>query len=219
MVDELIFTAAEATKVKEITKYYELTKELLIFGEQVDPQSRTLAQTINELRNCLDHMMRVTAFKFGLRKAENEQDYVSVNLDKAYGHVYRAAYDTLDWISLTLRGRISDELQNFSLETIQAALPDYFTVIKPRIEHLLGNEVTKLRMEKDIAAKSEKNLVAYTKVTAEFKDLFQKIIDALPALVEHRGRLKQAQRRQLTLRVVENVVVGLIVGILVWLFT
>jgi len=213
MGNDLVFRDDEAAKFREITGYYELSKELLIFGEQVHPQNKSFTQTINELRNCLDHIMRATAFKLGLRKVESEEGYVLKNLDKAYGHVYRAAYDTLDWVSIILRERIRDELQDFSLETIQAALPDYFTLIKPRIEHLLSNEVTKLRNEKDVAAKSEQNLISYTKVIAELKDLWQKVINALPALAEAENRLKRSERRQL----IRNIGVGVGVAIIAFL--
>lgn len=217
MADKLAFTDKEIPYLEKIARYYAVTKELLIFAEQVDPQNRTLPQVINELRNCLDHLMRTFLFKFGLREVDKGYDYVEINLDKAYGHVYRAAYDTLDWLSLTLKDRIIDELQEFSLDTIQAVLPEYFTEIKPRLEQILSDEVARLRIEKDVAAKSEENLVKYGQVTAELKRLFQIIINKKSALVEHHVRLKKSRLRQLLWRIIEGVAVVVIGGLLIWL--
>jgi len=222
MADKLVFEGEEAKYLENIGKYYAITKELLLFGEQVDPENRTLPQVINELRNCLDHIMRVVLFKLGLSK-HNEANYVKINLDKAYGHVYRAAYDALDWISLTLKGRVIDELQGFSLDTIQAVLPEYFKEIKPRFEEIITNEVTILRMEKDVAQKSEENLAKYGQVVAEMKRLFNLIVNRKSALVEYQTRQVKSQRKQLIqsiiVKIIIGVVSGVVVGLVVWHLT
>jgi len=222
MADKLVFEGEEAKYLENIGKYYAITKELLLFGEQVDPENRTLPQVINELRNCLDHIMRVVLFKLGLSK-HNEANYVKINLDKAYGHVYRAAYDALDWISLTLKGRVIDELQGFSLDTIQAVLPEYFKEIKPRFEEIITNEVTMLRMEKDVAQKSEENLVKYGQVVAELKRLFNLIINKKSALVEYQTRQVKSQRKQLIQSIIVKIIIavvsGVAVGLVVWHLT
>lgn len=176
MSEGLTFTDKEALWLEKITKYYTVTKEIIIFAEQVDPQNRTLPQTINELRNCLDHLMRVVSVKFGLRavaSGDGDDDYIQTNLDKAYGHVYRAAYDTLDWLSLTLKDRIIAEMQEFSLETVHDVMPEYFTEIKPKMEQLLSYDIANLGAEKDVEAQSEENLVKYGRIAAELKQLFQ----------------------------------------------
>lgn len=221
-MDELLFTGQEVGRLGQIAKYYTLTKELIIFTEQVDPSNRTLPQAINELRNCLDHLMRIVSFKMGISDLDNSiagADYIETNFNKAYGHVYRAAYDTLDWLSLIIKDRIIDELQGFSLETINDVLPEYFTKIRPRLEQILGEEMTTLRTGKDVASTSEENLVKYTRVTAELKSLFNIIIERKPSLIEHRARLKNSRRRKIILRILENIAVGVIVGILVWILT
>ncbi|MBI4287143.1 MAG: hypothetical protein HY671_01805 [Chloroflexi bacterium] len=215
----LTFDSDEATYLDKISKFYEITKELLIFGEQIDPENNTLSQTINELRNCLDHLMRVVSFKFGNREMAEGANYARTNLDKAYGHVYRAAYDTLDWVSLNLKDRMISELNGFTIETIQAVIPEYFTDIKPKLDRILNEEVTKLRSEKDIAASSEDNFIKYVKVTAELKQLVQAVIDKKPALVEHRTRLGRSNRRKLVGRILENIAVAAAAGLLVWALT
>lgn len=215
MGDKLKFTNGEAEWLEKIAKYYEVTKELLIFGEQVDPDNLTLTQSINELRNCLDHLIRVISFKFDPNRVDSDDRYVQTNLDKSYGHVYRAAYDTLDWVSLTLKDRIVAELSGFSAETIQAVFPEYYTTIRPRLEEILSEEVMKLRVQKDVAATSEENLVKYGQVTAELQRLFKTIINRKSALVEHKMRSKRSSRIRWAWMIASHIAVGLLVGILV----
>lgn len=219
----LAFTESETEYMLNIVKFYEVTKELLIFGEQIDTENRTLVQTINELRNCLDHIMRVVSFKFGRREPSDGNEYIRINLDKAFGHVYRAAYDTLDWVSLNLKDCVIKELQSFELETIKAVMPEYFTDLKPKLEKIITNDIVRLRAEKDIAITSEDNLVAYGQVTAELKKLVQAISSKKPSFIEYQNRLRQSQRRKLILRIAEDAVVGIvfaiIAGIVVWIFT
>lgn len=219
MANPLFFNEKESDQIARISQYYEVTKELLIFGETIDPKNRTLAQAINELRNCLDHLMRVTMVRQGLREPEGEPvDYVTVNLDKAYGHVYRAAYDVLDWVSLTFKGRIVTELEGFSLETIQAVIPEYFPELRPRFEQILTGDIVKLRLEKDIALTNEDNLVKYGLVTTELREIFDKITVRKTALIEHRQMQQEGIRRAGRRRIMETLVVAIIAGTIVGLF-
>lgn len=162
MADELIFGCEEAKWLRRIASYYEVTKGLLIFGEEVDPQNNTLVQSVNELRNSFDHLMRVVSNKSGQRKADDGEKYV---------------------------------------------------------EAILGNEITALRIEKDVTVQSEENLLKYGQVTGGLKQLFKAIISGKSALVEHHVRLKRSRRREVIVRVVETMAVGAGVGILVYLLT
>lgn len=185
------FNEEESKQIDIIAQYHDIAKELLIFGEQIDPENRTLTQPINELRNCLDHLCRVISYKFGRRNSGNAEDYINKNLDKSFSHVYRAAYDTLDWVALTLKEQIIKELEGFSTDTISAALPSYYPEIKPRFERIIKDEISKLRIEKDVAATNEKNLIKYGQITLELKALYQKILDAKSGMVEIEGKRKR----------------------------
>jgi hypothetical protein len=71
--------------------------------------------------------MRVFAFKFGLKEADEK--YAVINLDKAFGHVYRAGYDLLDFISIVLRKKIRNELESISSEALATIFPEYYREI------------------------------------------------------------------------------------------
>jgi len=215
MAGEAAFAEEDVPSLKRIADYYEVTKELILFAEQVDPLNKTLPQPINELRNCLDHLMRVVSSRLGGRKAQHGGDYAKTNMDKAYGHVYRAAYDTLDWVSLTLKGRIIDELEPFSVDTIQAALPEYYSRIRPRLETILIEDVAQLRMDKDVGLPGEENLVRYGEVAAELKKLFFEVVNAKSALIEHHLRLRSSARRG----VLRDIAVGTAGGVAVLAIT
>lgn len=182
-----MFEPDETKKLKLISAYYEVTKRLLIQGEQVDPENRTLPQVINELRNCLDHIVRVVQFKTGTRSVENDdstEDYVKANLEKAYSHVYRAAYDALDWIALTVKERIIAEMRDFSVETIKEVLPSYYPEMRPRFEEILIKDIVELRMKKDVASRNEDNLVQYGILVSELEKIFVKITSRKSGLIE-----------------------------------
>jgi hypothetical protein len=190
----LEFTQEETKNIEIIAKYYDVVKELLIFGEQIDPESRTLTQPINEIRNCFDHLSRVILYKLGIKHVDEPDGYVKTNLEKSYGHVYRAAYDTLDWVALTLKEIIIDELKGFSVNTISHVLPTYYSQIKPRFEHIINVDIVKLRAEKDVAIKNEDNLVNYGNICVELRQIHQTILDAKPGIVEYEYKTKQQKR-------------------------
>lgn len=188
---KLEFSEEETKIIETIAKYYDIVKELLIYGEQVDPENRTLTQPINECRNCLDHLTRIILHKLGQRRNEEPDGYVKTNLEKAYGHIYRAAYDTLDWVSLNLKELTVNELKGFSVETINNCIPSYYSVIKPRFETIINREIANLRIEKDVAVVNETNIIKYGQITSELKDLYQKILDAEPGMVECEMKTKK----------------------------
>jgi hypothetical protein len=197
-----------------ITQYHEIAKELVIFGEEIDPGNRTLIQPINELRNCLDHLNRIFLYKMGLRHESEDEDYVKENLGKAYGHVYRAVYDALDWVSLTLKGRIVEEMNDFSLDTIQAVMPEYFKDIKPRMERILYQDIAALRMEKDVAISNEENLIKYGQLTIEMKELFGNVITRKSSLVEYELKHRRSRLKERVWQIIIAIVGG---GFLFWL--
>ncbi len=107
-----IFSNPEIDKrFREIAELYLVVKETILYFEEINQEQKTDIQVINELRNAFDHLMRVIAALFNVKKINNDSDdYILKNLDKAYGHVYRAGYDTIDFLCLTIKKEISDSL-------------------------------------------------------------------------------------------------------------
>jgi DNA repair ATPase RecN len=191
MPERLEFTEEQTQQLTKIAKYYRVAKELIIYGEQIDTKNRTLAQTLSERANALDHIMRVILEKTGMRDdiAGDPVVYNRISLDKAYGHIYRTAYDALDWVALTIQERLATDIGAISLETISAIMPDYFTKIKPGLYRILHDDITRLRNEKDVANENETNLEKYTSTVFELKQLFDQVNQMLPDLITYEKRL------------------------------
>jgi hypothetical protein len=193
MSKRLEFTEEETQILIKIAKYYRVAKELIIYGEQIDTKNRTLAQTLSERTNALDHIMRVILEKIGMRDdvVGDPIAYNRINLDKAYGHIYRAAYDALDWVALTIQERLAKDMGAISLETISVIMPDYFTKIKPGLYKILYDDITRLRDEKDVATDNETNLEQYTATVFELKKLFDQVNQRLPDLIKYEFKSKR----------------------------
>ena len=196
MVSErLEFDVNETKKIRQMASYYRVAKELIIYGEQIDPNNRTLAQTLSERVNALDHLMRVILEKQGLRQEpiENPAEYNRINLDKAYGHIYRTAYDALDWVGLTIQERLAQDMHSISLGTISAIFPEYFTTVKPALYKILHDDIVSLRNEKDVADVNESNLERYIQTILQLKQLFNQVDQRLPDLINYENRDKRKQ--------------------------
>lgn len=196
MINELDFSEEEVEQLYKITELYQKVKELILFSEEFDPERRVFIQPINELRNAMDHLMRVFAYKFGI-KSSDMPDYAMKNIDKTLGHVYRAGYDVLDWLSINIRDQITEELDGISHEAICKIFPEYYREIKPYIVGL-SEEISKLRSEKDIAGKevclnSFNNFEQYVEHIKKLKGNYDRILKIKPSLIEYDEKRKRSQ--------------------------
>ena len=84
---------------------YGRVKELIVFCEENHEDFKSNLHVVKELRDAFDHLMRIFAVKFGI-KDEQEEDYIKINMDKVYGHVYRAGpyrHDSLGLYKTTIK--------------------------------------------------------------------------------------------------------------------
>lgn len=70
MVD---FTDKELVKFKKICELYNRIKGWMLWGEEIDPEFKSFLQPINELRHAFDHLMRIFAFKLGIKRESDEK--------------------------------------------------------------------------------------------------------------------------------------------------
>lgn len=210
---ELSFSIKEIEKLEELVKLYDAVKAVILFGEEISPHNVTFPQILKELRDAFDHLMRVFAAKIGAKAAPTE-DYVEINLDKAFSHVYRSAYDALDWISIIIRAEISIELDGYSTSAIEASLPAYYTTIKPRLESAIPQGIARIRGMKDIGAPEPKSISEYANLVEELKGYRETIINAKLSLIDYSKREKKAKLRQ---NLIAGLVGAAITGLGVWL--
>ena len=171
-------------KLRELSELYLVVKETILYFEEINQEQKTDIQVINELRNAFDHLMRVTSTWVDVKQPSDDPDqYILKNLDKSYGHVYRAGYDTVDFLCLTIKKEIANDLKRFHSDSIQTALPDYYSEIKPSLVEL-ENEITKYRSKKDVTEDDHGRLIGYIKVARELGDYRKKVAIAIPSLTE-----------------------------------
>ncbi|MFO7967097.1 MAG: hypothetical protein R6U44_05815 [Archaeoglobaceae archaeon] len=205
--NELEFSKEETKQLYELTKLYPKVKELILYSEEVDTEHSTYGQTVNELRNSMDHLMRLFAVKFGFK--DENPEYSKKNLDKAFGHVYRAGYDSLDLLNVSIRERIIYELNGISSDTIYKIFPEYYREIKPNLEKI-SKEISDVRLDKDVAgnevqSSNFKNFENYIQLVRNLKDSLDKTIDIKPSLIEYENKKekesKKKERRELLIRI------------------
>ena len=205
----LSFNELETAKIKESVELYLFVKELLIYNEIIDPNSYTFPQIINELKNAYDHFNRVLANKLELIERKDD-DYSIKTLDKALGHIYRACYDALDWLSINITQEVREELTPYSHEAIKEVMPTYYKEIRPALS-TYERRIANLRLEKDIASINNGNIVEYAQIVKELGDIRQRINDSLGALAEYDLK-KKNENRMLDLK---KISIGIIIGVII----
>lgn len=211
-MDGIQFSEGEAEALKDVTLLYQMVKDFVIYAEEMDSRKRALLQPTFELKNAFDHLMRVYAYKFGLKS--DDIKYVDTNLQKTFGHVYRAGYDSLDWISIQFRKKLLEETSEFSSETLTKIFPKYYQEIKPDFE-IASSEISEIRARKDIGDPNTDDLIKYANIIRRLKTHLEEIDKIKVSLVEyeneHRKREKHSYIREAIL-IIGATIIGAIVG-------
>jgi hypothetical protein len=90
---------------KQLIVFYGRVKELVIASERYDPDAELSITAFGELRNALDHVMKAESADYGFTPADelnkhSLNEYYNIHVGKARAHLYRAAYDAYDVISI-----------------------------------------------------------------------------------------------------------------------
>ncbi|HOC94074.1 MAG TPA: hypothetical protein PKH33_17125 [bacterium] len=199
---------------------YIQTKELLIKAEELDVGHNTFIQTLQELKALLDHTMRIKAAELDISAVPNSADkteYISMNLDKACGHAYRAFFDTADWFSIIIREKIIEILNPYSRTAIIAAIPSYYSEIRPNID-ALSAEVANLRLKKDVA--NNQMLASVQKYAATIDEMFDAAMDMqrkIGALEEYKFKEKRSSIKYWAVYIGVTVFIGIACVVLGWI--
>ena len=216
------FDEKEGKLFEEIIGLYSISKDIMIYAEEVGGES--FSPATEEFRHAFDHLMRVFAFKVGIKQADTK--YAIENLMPAYRHLYRAAYNLLDYLSIYFRDKIQDEMKSFSGETLQEIFPEYYKEIKPYFVVEAPTEISKLRIEKDIGKRNENDLNEYTEIVERFKSYYGEIIKIKPSLVEYedekRNKLvkhEDEKRKNRLLQIIIPSITAIIGAVIGWILT
>ena len=104
MAEQNVFNLMQNDEIgllwKKIYQLHQKTKIYLLTAEEISENGDALIQPLKEHRDAYDHIVRI--FASTTKKVPEGYDYYSYikgNLEKAYGHEYRAFFDTADWLN------------------------------------------------------------------------------------------------------------------------
>ncbi len=189
------FRPDDLEQLKELAELFIQAKGLILYSEEVDPDSRSNLQVIKELRDSHDHVMRVVALRLSQVQPDQVQpenntvspdEYCRKNLEKAVGHVYRAAFDALDGTIVSLRQKVTEILKAYPTDVIREVIPEYWE-IKITLENLTQTIATH-RQKKDVGADVSRSLDDYVSDVECIKIFYTKLLRAGPALDECKGK-------------------------------
>ncbi len=204
------FNDKEVAQIKVTSDLYFIFKDLMLTAEEIDKQEKLPVQILGEMRNALDHIMRVFTKKI---ENDGDPDYFSKVLGKAHGHIYRAGYDVLDWFSIILRDKIKEVLESFSPEALHKALPDYYSGVRVKIEDFCV-EIAKFRFLKDVDGQNDEKLRVigqYAKVAKEIHKMYtNEILARVGLVVEEQSRIDKEKRKSRLERLWLPILIGVI---------
>lgn len=177
-----------------IVQLQQYTKSLLILAEEYELEEwKTFTQPLQEQRSALDHICRSMASELNIIP-NCDKNYIEENLKKAKGHLYRAFFDTADWLSIVLRERIIREIDRYDIENIIIVIPEYYQKIRPEIE-ATTLEIAKIRDAKDISKNNSliEQVKHYHEKITELLTLYQSLHAKIPLL--EKFRIKQRPMR------------------------
>lgn len=124
------------------------TKELYILAEEYGSELQTFFLPINSLKDAYEHIIHICANDYMSRTdgVESNTAYVLDNLRKALEHECKAFFDTADFLSILLRKKIAESLNNFTYPQISSVWDDYNTVRLQLIK--INQEISDIRNRK-----------------------------------------------------------------------
>lgn len=113
MIDFKAISSEQVSKFEEILALYTKVKSIIIQAEQ--ETGKAIIACINEQRNSYDHF---------LRALQNESKF-SYEIDKAKGHLYRAAYDAYEILAIGKLESIKILLRKYDADLLNKTYPKF----------------------------------------------------------------------------------------------
>lgn len=204
--------------------YYSKVKEIVISTERLNKKQELSGPSIVEIRSAFDHVARAHAVLYGIHSEELLEgtgltlyDYCRKNIDKAHGHLYRAAYDAYDVMAYDLSAEILEKLNQVSQEALYKIIPNAADLIKKPFKEA-NALVTAEKCKKDVVSKEEEesNFLQYEKAASTLADINDLIDEKIGFMFEYDRELKKGHlinKYSLTFGVI-----GVLLAIIIWLF-
>jgi hypothetical protein len=193
-------------KLDYLQDLYIKSREAIALLENYNQEKDAFLGLYNEMRNALDHIMRMIG-------GRNKQDVIEKEFKDTESHLLRAGYDAYELICISLIQYIKVELKKYSPTDIKLGLPSYYSEIREDI----------LKVEKQTASIREKKehgkeMFAFYFESAERLIKHIKEIDkSTPTIDEfYNDRIKKENKaKNLTIIVA---IIGTLAGIVIGIF-
>lgn len=212
-------------ELENLCEWYIKVKEVLLIAESKNKDKQIYIQPYNELRYCLDHLMRAFVWEFVKEQAENDKNSDEIDssvkhaINSSIGHLQRAYSDICEWYCLNVKQWCEDIIEPFSIDQITRAIPDYYSKIKPRLIKLEDELVVykeNKSSEKNNLKNSEEEIIMYDNQFKELSEILETVQAAESSLVE----LAKKDRRLIAIKdIIIPLFTAVISGILVYVVT
>lgn len=162
--------------LSEMSQVHMYTKHYLLISEEVSEEGITFLQPLKEHRDAYDHIMRIFALPMRDSKGIDAEKYVLDNVKKAFGHEYRAFFDTADWFTYICRKYIREELSfNAKKKKYEGIYAD-FEEVKAFINEV-PFLISKYREKKDISNHESilGEVLEYKKTMDKLLEIYKKV--------------------------------------------
>jgi|WetSurMetagenome_2_1015567.scaffolds.fasta_scaffold00534_28 hypothetical protein len=211
------FNKKEKYLLEQVCREYIKTKELVSKAESIDKKSGANIQINKEFRDALSHLIRIFGDQLitgGKKKRKEGNTYYEINFDKARGHIYRAGYDAIDGIAISLRESINNT-EKYSLSIQTQAVPHFAKKIANLDNY--HERIVKYKNEKDIGEQSSITFSQCIKELDEIRDDAQEIEKSISIMEDF--RLQKLKDRKFTwwqslLVAAGTLILGFIFGVL-----
>jgi hypothetical protein len=209
-------------ELKGLVDLYILVKKWIIDAEELDARLESNVAAIKEMRDALDHVIRFIS-RYMEGSSDNDREYLVLQIQKAYGHIYRAGYDSLDGVIVSVLARIEEEyLADIPVSSIRDVLPEYWREYRPRLEEI-REKASEYRAQKDIGHVNGELFGAYQNDALDALKIGKKIRDAQVGLQDHKLRSekaeRQSKRKDWLVKYIVPLSAAIIGSLLTWLLT
>lgn len=186
----------ENTLLEKTVDLYAKGKQVILFCEERDDNSKINPQIWKELRDAFDHLMRICLDVMdGGKRRKSNNEYYTVNLEKAHGHIYRATFDALDGASVSIKSSILKVANSYDRAVLTEVITDYWEKRK-RLEEI-NTRITEMRNNKDVGSSETAKIIdEYIEVIYELIDVFQNFLNTGPLLDECAKKHKEEKKEQ-----------------------
>lgn len=208
---------------KQLIAFYFRIKKLVAAAEREDLEQRISISAINELRSAFDHVMRTQGLIYGIVEQANirqesglePSEYCKMNLDKAYGHLYRAGYDAYDTISIRLIDEIENMLKRISRRTLHSVMKDATSrIAKPYLEAKSLFVEAKIRKDVESRDQEERQFRIYEDANLALCSIRDLILEDMDELVRYQNEARATKIWDMIIALIIAFIVGVLVTIL-----